>query len=107
MRGMLKPITRPEISPEMRMPEPVALSQFRRKTAASLVGLATTGGMRRDSLSIPVTGNCGAVILLGGVLQLAIEVNPFSGGSKMGLPGRVPPQKAKALRMIHGTQART
>src|SRR5271165_3108030 len=106
MRGMLKPITRPEISPEMRMPEPVVLSQFRRKTAASLVGLATTGGMRRDSLSIPVTGNCGAVILLGGVLQLAIEVNTFSGVSMMRLPVGVPQQKTMALRMIQGTQAR-
>src|SRR5271169_5332746 len=104
---MLKPITRPEMSPEMRMPLPVALSQFKRKTAPSLVGLATTGGMRIDSLSIPVTGNCGAVILLGGVLQLAIEVNTFSGVSMIFFPVGVPQQKTTTLRMIHGTHART
>src|SRR5271165_1917523 len=104
---MLKPITKPEIRPEIRMLVPVALSQFKRKTAASLVGLATTGGTRIDSLSIPVTGNCGAVILLGGVLQLAIEVKTFSGVSMMRLPVGVPQQKTTTLRMIHGTQART
>src|SRR5271166_3970144 len=104
---MLKPITKPEIRPEIRMPEPVALSQFKRKTAASLVGLATTGGMRIESLSIPVTGNCGAVILLGGVVQLAIEVKTFSGVSMMRLPVGVPQQNTMTLRMIHGTQART
>src|SRR5208283_2243474 len=104
---MLNPITRPEMSPEMRMPLPVALSQFKPKTAPSLVGLVTTGGMRIESLSIPLTGNCGLVILLGGVLQLAIEVNTFSGVFIMRLPVGVPQQKTMTLRMIHGTQART
>src|SRR5208283_4021764 len=104
---MLNPITRPEISPEMRMPVPVALSQFRPKTAPSFVGLATTGGTRIDSLSMPVTGNCGFVILLGGALQLAIEVNTFSGVFMIFLPVGVPQQKTITLRMIHGTQART
>src|SRR5208282_3059543 len=104
---MLKPITRPEMSPEMRMLVPVALSQFKPKTAPSFVGLATTGGMRIDSLSNAFTGNCGLVILLGGVLQLAIEVNTFSGEFMIFLPVGVPQQKTTTLRMIHGTQART
>ena len=104
---MLKPMTRPEMIPEMRMPVPVALSQFKPKTAASLVGFATTGGTRIDSLLMPATGNCGLVILLGGVLQLAIEVNTFSGVFMMRLPVMVPQQKTMTLRMIQGTQART
>src|SRR5271167_527342 len=92
---------------EMRMPVPVAASQPKPKTAGSLVGLATTGGTRIDSLSMPFTGNCGLVILLGGVFQLAIEVNTFSGVFIMRLPVGVPQQKTMTLRMIHGTQART
>ena len=95
------------MSPEMRMPVPVALSQFKPKTAASLVGLATTGGTRIDEFVDALTGNCGLVILLGGVLQLAIEVKTFSGVFMILLPVCVPQQKTMTLRMIHGTQART
>src|ERR1035438_5186892 len=100
MLPTLKPITRPEMSPEIKMPVPVAASQPKPKTAPSLVGLATTGGTRIDSLSKPLTGNCGLVILLGGVLQLAIEVKTFSGVFMIRLPVGVPQQKTTMLRMI-------
>jgi len=52
----LSPITMPERIAASKMPVPVALSQFKPKTAASLVGLGTTGGTRRDKLFRFVTG---------------------------------------------------
>ena len=91
----------------MKMPVPVALSQLKLKTAASFVFLATTGGVRSTSLFKPCTGNCGAVILLGGVLQLAIEVKTFSGVFMIFLPVTVPQQKTMTLRTSQGSHART
>ena len=85
---------------------PVALSQFNPKTAPSFVGLGTTGGTRSTRLFRAVTGNCGLVILLGGVFQLAIEAKVFSGAFMKALPVCVPHRKTITLRMTHGTQAR-
>ena len=102
----LSPITRPDRMPASRMLEPVALTQFNPKTAGSLAGLGTTGGTRSTILLSPETGNCGLVILLGGVLQLAIEVNTFSGVFIRFLPVCVPHMKTITLRMIHGNQDR-
>ena len=73
----------------------MALSQFSPNTAGSLVFLGTTGGVRSTSLFKPCTGNCGLVILLGGVLQLAIEVKTFSGVFMIFLPVCVPQQKTR------------
>src|SRR5215469_1422495 len=92
--------------PAMQMPVPVALSQLKLNTAGSLAFLATTGGTRSTNLFSPCTGNWGAVILLGGVLQVAIEVNTFSGVFMIFLPVTVPQQKTITLRINHGNQAR-
>src|SRR6516162_4373473 len=97
---------KPAMIPAMQMPLPVALNQLRAKTAGSLVFLVTTGGVRSTSLFSPWIGNCGLVILLGGVLQLAIEVNTFSGEFMIFLPVTVPQQKTITLRMSQGNHAR-
>src|SRR6516162_3421089 len=103
---MLKPMMRPAMMPAMQMPVPVALSQLKVNTAGSLAFLATTGGTRSTSLCRPCTGNAGAVILLGGVLQVAIEVKTFSGVFMIFLPVTVPQQKTMTLRINQGNQAR-
>src|ERR1019366_391606 len=103
-----KPMMKPEMIADRKIPVPVALSQFSPKTAGSLTGLGkTTGGTRSTILFSGVIGNCGLVILLGGVLQLAIEVNVFSGAFMKVLPVFVPQVKTITLRMSHGSQART
>src|SRR5664279_775321 len=102
-----KPMIRPEMIADRKMPVPVALSQLSPKTAGSFVGLTTTGGIRSTILFRPLIGNCGLVILLGGVLQLAIEVNVFSGEFMKVLPVFVPQVKTITLRMSQGSQART
>src|SRR5208283_785087 len=101
----LSPITRPDKMPANRMPVPVALNQFNPKTAPSLVGFGTTGGTRSTRLLSGATINCGFVILLGGVLQLAMELKVFSGAFMKVLPVCVPHANTITLRMIHGTQA--
>src|SRR5579871_4229941 len=103
---MLSPIIRPERMAAMRMPEPVAVIQFNPKTAGSLVGLGTTGGTRCTRLCSAGTGNCGLVILLGGVDQCAVEVKTFSGVFTMVLKVCVPHRKTTRLRITHGTHAR-
>src|SRR5579862_2957357 len=103
---MFSPITRPEIIAASRIPEPVALIQFSPKMAGSFDGLATTGGTRSVRLCRPVTVNCGLVILLGGVCQVAIEVKTFSGEFITFLPVCVPQMNTITLRMTQGTQAR-
>lgn len=90
-----------------KIPEPVAESQFKPNTAASAVGCATTGGTRCTILLRPVTGICGLVIMLGGVRQVLIEGNIFSGVFMNLLPVVVPQQKTSTLRTIQGSQART
>src|ERR1022692_1375610 len=102
-----RPMMKPEMIADRKMPVPVALSQLNPKTAGSFVGLTTTGGTRSTSLFRAVTGNCGLVILLGGVGQLAIDVNVFSGEFINVLPVLVPQVKTITLRMSHGSQART
>src|SRR5271163_4726740 len=97
----------PEITADRKMPVPVALSQLKLNIAGSFVFLATTGGTRSISLFKPCTGNCGAVILLGGVLHVAVEVKTFSGVFMIFLPVTVPQQKTMTLRMSQGSQART
>src|ERR1019366_10367340 len=84
--GSERPMMKPEIIAANRIPDPVAETQLRPNTAASGVGFTTTGGMRCDSLLRPVTGNCGLVILLGGVDQVLVEVNTFSGVFMIFLP---------------------
>src|SRR3974390_1893791 len=84
---------KPEMIPARKMPDPVALTQFSTNTAGSLAFFGTTGGTRSTSLFKPWTGNAGAVILLGGVLHVAIEVNTFSGVFMILLPVTVPQQK--------------
>src|ERR1035438_7510923 len=101
----LSPITSPERRPARRMPVPVALNQFNPNTAPSLVGLGTTGGKRGTKLLRLVTGNCGLVILLRGVLQWAIETKVRSGAFIRFLPVCVPHAKTITLKTIHGTQA--
>src|SRR5580698_6139063 len=89
----LSPMIKPEMRAASKMPEPVALTQLRPNTAGSLVGLATTGGTRSARLFSAPTGNCGLVTLLGGVDQVAIEVNTFSGVFMIFLPVCVPHKK--------------
>ncbi len=96
---------KPEMRAASRIPEPVALTQFSPNTAGSLVGLATTGGTRSARLFRPPTTNCGLVILLGGVCQLAVEVMTFSGVFMNFLPVWEPQTKTMTLRMIQGTHA--
>src|ERR1035438_1200609 len=84
--GSDRPMMKPEMTAANRIPDPVAESQLSPNTAASGAGFATTGGMRCDSLLRPVTGNCGLVILLGGVDQVLVEVNTFSGVFMIFLP---------------------
>ena len=100
-------MTKPEITAANRIPEPVAESQLKPNTAPSAVGFGTTGGTRCTILLRPFTGNCGLVILLGGVFQVLIEVNTFSGVFMIFLPVNVPQQKTKTLRISHGIHART
>src|ERR1700739_1703430 len=103
--GNESPITKPEMTAAIRIPEPVAESQLKPNTAAAAVGLATTGGTRCTILLSPFTGNCGLVILLGGVLQVLVEVNTFSGVFMIFLPVNVPQQKTRMLRISQGSQA--
>ena len=91
--GMLSPMIKPEMRAASRMPVPVALTQFRPNTAGSLVGLVTTGGTRSTRLLRPATGNCGLVILLGGVCQVAIDLKVFSGAFMKVLAGLRAPQE--------------
>src|SRR5208282_1715314 len=104
--GSESPMMKPAMMAAKRIPEPVAESQLRPNTAPSGVGFATTGGMRWDSRWRPFTGNCGLVILLGGVCQVAVEVNTFSGVFMIFLPVSVPQQKTKTLRISQGSHAR-
>src|ERR1700758_2391755 len=105
--GSDRPMMKPEMIAATRIPEPVAESQLNPNTAASGVGFATTGGTRCASLLRPGTGICGLVILLGGVLQVLVEVNTFSGVFMIFLPVYVPQQKTNTLRTSHGSHART
>src|SRR5271169_247098 len=105
--GSESPMMKPEIIAANRIPEPVAESQLKPNTARSAVGLATTGGTRCTSLSRPVMGICGLVILLGGVCQVLVEVNTFSGVFMIFLPVYVPQQKTNTLSTSHGSHARS
>src|SRR5689334_6240116 len=84
--GSESPMMKPEMTAAKRMPLPVADSQLKPNTAGSGAGLATAGGTRSTSLLTPAIGNCGLVILLGGVFQLAVDVNTFSGVFMIFLP---------------------
>src|SRR5215467_4339928 len=105
--GSDRPMMKPEIIAAIRIPEPVADSQFKPNTAASAVGCATTGGTRCTILLRPGTGICGFVILLGGICQALVEVNTFSGVFMIFLPVYVPQQKTRTLRISQGSHART
>src|ERR1035438_642667 len=105
--GSESPITKPEMIAAIRIPEPVAESQFKPNTAPSAVGFGTTGGTRCTILLRPFTGNCGLVILLGGVCQVLVEVNTFSGVFMIFFPVNVPQQKTRTLRISQGSHART
>src|SRR5262252_9100617 len=96
----------PAMIAAIRIPEPVADSQFKPNTAASAVGFATTGGTRCTILLRPGTGICGFVILLGGVFHALVEVKTFSGAFMIFLPVYVPQQKTRTLRMSQGSHAR-
>src|ERR1700740_3282940 len=104
--GSERPMMKPAMMAAKRIPDPVAESQLRPNTARSAVGLATTGGTRCESLSRPFTGICGLVILLGGVCQVAVDLNTFSGVFMIFLPVNVPQQKTKTLRISQGSHAR-
>src|SRR5450755_1713671 len=101
-----RPMMKPEMTAANRIPDPVAESQLKPNTAASGVGFATTGGIRWDNLFRPLTGNCGLVILLGGVDQVLIEVNTFSGVFMTFLPVNVPQQKTHTMSISQGSHAR-
>src|SRR5271169_4955302 len=104
--GGESPMMKPEIIAANRIPDPVAESQLKPNTAPSGVGFATTGGMRWDSRLRPVTGICGLVILLGGVDQVLMDVNTFSGVFMIFLPVYVPQQKTQTLSTNQGSHAR-
>src|ERR1039458_7768929 len=104
--GSERPMMKPEMMAANRIPEPVAETQLKPNTAASGVGFTTTGGMRCDSLLRPVTGNCGLVILLGGVDQVFMDSKVFSGVFMSALPVGVPQQKTQMLSTNQGSQAR-
>ena len=70
------------------MPDPVAVSQFSEYTAASGVGLRTTGGTRCIIRCNPATGNLGADSLSSAVFTVG---NPHA--------------KTKTLKTSQGTQA--
>jgi len=53
------PMMKADMIAARRIPEPVAESQFKPNTAASAVGLVTTGGTRCTILLRPITGICG------------------------------------------------
>src|SRR6185295_2536874 len=82
------PITSPAITAAIRIPEPVADNQLNTYTAASGVGLGTTGGTRTTRLCNPSIGNLGADMSLSTVL----------------ICGR-PHRKTSTLRIAHGVQA--
>src|ERR1017187_1129391 len=105
--GSERPMMKPEMIAANRIPEPVAESQLKPNTAPSGVGFTTTGGMRWDSLLRPVTRNCGLVILLGGVDQVLMDVNTFSGVFMIFLPVYVPQQKTNTLSTSQGRSCRT
>src|SRR4029079_14538527 len=73
----------------MKIPEPVAESQLKLKTAASGELFATTGGTRTTILSSHITGIFGA----------------DSPSSRVLTCGK-PQMKTTTLRMIHGSHAR-
>src|ERR1700730_4768583 len=83
------PITRPAMIEASRIPLPDADSQLKLKTAPSAVGLATTGGTRRTSLSRPGT-------------EIFNSENPSMNAFVCGRPQT----NTTTLRMIHGNQAR-
>src|SRR6266576_6341893 len=89
------PMMKADMIAAIRIPEPVADSQFRPNTAASAAGFATTGGTRCTILLRPVTGICGLVITLGGVCHVLMEGNTFSGAFMIFLPVVVPQQKTR------------
>src|ERR1700722_9054758 len=97
------PMMKPEMIAANKIPEPVAEIQFNPNTAGSAAGLGTTGGTRCTSLLSPVTGICGFVILLGGVLHVLNGVKTFSGVFIIFLPVVVPQQKTMMLRTSHGS----
>src|SRR6267143_1240041 len=70
------------------IPLPEADNQLKLKTAPSAAGFATTGGMRRTSLSRPATGHRKSE---------KPSMNAFVCGS--------PHAKTTTLRIIHGVQA--
>src|ERR1700683_3967077 len=104
--GSERPMMKPDMTAANRIPDPVAETQLKPNTAASAVGFTTTGGMRWLSLLRPVTGNCGLVILLGGVDQVFMDGNTFSGVFMIFLPVYVPQQKTQMLSTSHGSHAR-
>src|SRR5579872_653817 len=55
----VNPMTKPEMIAATKIPEPVAVNQFSEYTAASAVGLRTTGGTRCTIWWRPTTGNFG------------------------------------------------
>src|ERR1700680_2033785 len=84
----VNPMTSPEIIAATRIPEPVAVSQFKAYTAPSAVGLRTTGGTRCTIWCKPATGNFGADSLSSLALTLG---NPHT--------------KTTMLKTSHGTHA--
>src|ERR1035438_5077248 len=83
-----KPINKPEIMAANRMLVPDADNQFNWKTAASGVGFATTGGIRKIKLCNPLTG----------ILKMEIlSRKAFADGS--------PQTKTSTLRMAQGVHA--
>src|SRR5436309_13465567 len=73
------PMMKADMIAAIRIAEPVAESQFKPKTAASVEGFVTTGGTRCTIWLRPGTGICGLVIALGGVCQLPMEGKTLSG----------------------------
>src|ERR1700745_2896280 len=104
--GSERPMMNPEMTAAIRIPEPVAESQFNPNTAASSVGLGTTGGTRCTILFRPGTGICGFVIALGATCHLLMNGNTFSGVFMIFFPVYVPQQNTVILRTIHGSHAR-
>src|SRR2546425_6777729 len=83
-------IANPAIIEAKKIPLPVADNQLKLKTAASAVGLLTTGGIRMTSLSRFGTAIFGAE---------SPSRKPFVCGN--------PQTKTTTLRIIHGNQARS
>src|SRR4029453_1721552 len=83
----VNPMTRPAMIAAIKMPEPVADSQFSTYTAASGVGFGTTGGMRTTRLFQPAMGNLGAEIALS---QFLICGSPHRNTSTLRIAHGVP-----------------